>query len=57
MVDREILPWTLESMLTKLVVGTSPVVRQSACVWLLSLLRHGGAHPGLQVAASLLKHL
>ena len=48
-VDADIMPWTLDTILTEFTVGTSPLVRQATCVWLLSLLKHAGKHPGIQV--------
>ena len=47
--DPEAMPRALEDILSQYAVGTSPIVRQSVCIWLLSLLRHGGKHPGIQV--------
>lgn len=49
-VDCEIMGWTLETILTKFAVGTSPLVRQASCVWLLTVLKLTGKHPDIQVA-------
>ena len=39
----------LKELLSKFATGTSPVVRQSCCIWLLSILKHAAKHPGIQV--------
>ena len=41
--------WTLETILSKFAVGTSPLVRQASCVWLLTVLKLAGKHPDVQV--------
>lgn len=51
MVDADVMPQTLETILTDYVNSPLAVVRQSSCVWLLSILRHAKRHPGLQVGA------
>ena len=48
-VDADIMSWTLDTIMTEFTVGTSPLVRQAACVWLLSILQHAWKHPGIQV--------
>ena len=48
-VDADIMSWTLDTIMTEFTVGTSPLVRQAACVWLLSILKHAWKHPGIQV--------
>ena len=48
-VDCEIMGWTLETILSKFAVGTSPLVRQASCVWLLTVLKLAGKHPDIQV--------
>lgn len=53
-VDCEIMGWTLETILTKYAVGTSPLVRQASCVWLLTVLKLAGKHPDIQVSYTLL---
>ena len=53
-VDYEIMGWTLETILTKFAVGTSPLVRQASCVWLLTILKLAGKHPDIQVSYTLL---
>ena len=51
-VDCEIMGWTLETILSKFAVGTSPLVRQASCVWLLTVLKLAGKHPDVQVLMS-----
>ncbi len=48
-VDAGTMPWTLEAILSQHVASPLALVRQSACVWLLSILRHAGKHPQVQV--------
>jgi hypothetical protein len=48
-VDCEIMGWMLETILSKFTVGTSPLVRQASCVWLLTVLKLAGKHPDIQV--------
>lgn len=48
-VDTEVMGWALETILTKFAVGTSPLVRQASCVWLLTALKLAGKHPDIQV--------
>ena len=52
--DTEIMSWTLETVLTKFAVGTSPLVRQASCVWLLTVLKLAGKHPHFQVQLAML---
>lgn len=44
------MKWTLETILTKFAIGTSPLVRQASCVWLLTVLKLAGKHPDIQVS-------
>ena len=39
----------LRKLLSRFASGTSPIVRQSCCIWLLSILKHAAKHPGIQV--------
>ncbi len=52
-VDAGTMPWTLETILSQHVASPLALVRQSACVWLLSILRHAGKHPQVQVGICL----
>lgn len=49
MLDNDIMIWTLETILSKYTYGASAIVKQSSCVWLLSLLKFAGKHPEIQV--------
>lgn len=49
-VDSEVMSQTLETILTKYAIGTSPLVRQASCVWLLTVLKLAGKHPDIQVS-------
>ena len=53
-VDCEVMGWTLDRILTKFAVGTSPLVLQASCVWLLTILKLAGKHPDIQVSSVLL---
>ncbi len=46
----DVMSQSLRNILTNYAVGTSPLVRQASCIWLLSLLKHAGKHPGIQVS-------
>ena len=49
--EDEIMSWTVETLLDRYTQKTSPIVRQTACVWLLSLVRHTSGHPVFQVCS------
>jgi len=51
-VSTSVMQEGLRELLSKFVSGTSPIVRQSCCIWLLSILKHAGKHPGIQVKAN-----
>lgn len=47
--EDEIMSWTVETLLERYTQKSSPVVRQAACVWLLSLVKHTNSHPVFKV--------
>ncbi|XP_064386642.1 proteasome adapter and scaffold protein ECM29-like isoform X2 [Halichondria panicea] len=40
-----VMVWAVETLLERYTVKASPIVRQTACVWLLSLVKHTSRHP------------
>ncbi|XP_056135583.1 proteasome adapter and scaffold protein ECM29 [Lampris incognitus] len=42
--SNDIVPWVLNSILTKYIPSQNPHVRQAACIWLLSLVKKVGQH-------------
>lgn len=42
--------WFLQELLSKYICHANPHLRQSACVWLLTLVRETGHHPAVQAA-------
>ncbi|CAI9736898.1 adapter and scaffold ECM29-like [Octopus vulgaris] len=40
--------WYLLKILNEYIVKNNPFIRQAACMWLLSLVKHCGSHPALQ---------
>ncbi len=47
------MAWTLESILSEYAGSPLAIVRQSACIWLLAVLKHAAEHPDIQVRQSL----
>ena len=52
--DPEQLKRTLDAILTDHAPHPLASVRQSACVWLLSILKHSSAHPDMKVSITIL---
>ena len=45
----DVVPWVLNSILSKSVGSANPHVRQAACIWLLSLVRKLSQHKEIKV--------
>lgn len=45
----DVVPWVLNSILSKSVVSANPHVRQAACIWLLSLVKRLSQHKEIKV--------
>ncbi len=46
-----VMVWAVETLLERYTVKASPIVRQTACVWLLSLVKHTSRHPDFPVSS------
>lgn len=49
MKNNDIVPWVLNSVLSKYIPSPNPHVRQAACIWLLSLVKKLSHHKEIQV--------
>lgn len=47
--NNDIVPWVLNSVLSKYIPSPNPHVRQAACIWLLSLVKKLSHHKEIQV--------
>ncbi len=47
-----VVVWAVETLLGRYTMKASPIVKQAACVWLLSLVKHASGHPDFQVRDS-----
>ncbi|XP_067297916.1 proteasome adapter and scaffold protein ECM29 [Pseudorasbora parva] len=48
MTNNDIVPWVLNSVLSKYIPSPNPHVRQAACIWLLSLVKKLSHHKEIQ---------
>ena len=46
----DVMAWAVETILERYTQKASPIVRQAACVWLLSLVKHTSRHPEFPVS-------
>uniref|UniRef100_A0A8C1YNA4 Ecm29 proteasome adaptor and scaffold n=1 Tax=Cyprinus carpio TaxID=7962 RepID=A0A8C1YNA4_CYPCA len=46
--NNDIVPWVLNSVLSKYILSPNPHVRQAACIWLLSLVKRLSHHKEIQ---------
>lgn len=52
--NNDVVPWVLNSILSKYICSQNPHVRQAACIWLLSLVKKLSQHKEITVGWSLL---
>ena len=45
-----VMAWAVETIMERYTQKASPIVRQAACVWLLSLVKHTSQHPDFPVS-------
>lgn len=45
-----VMVWAVEAVLDRYTLKAAPIVRQAACVWLLSLVKHTSHHPEFSVS-------
>lgn len=50
--NNDVVPWVLNSILSKYVCSQNPHVRQAACIWLLSLVKKLSQHKEITVGLS-----
>ncbi len=48
-----VMVWAIEELLGRYTVKASPIVKQAACVWLLSLVKYASKHPDFQVSPTI----
>lgn len=49
MKNNDVVPWVLNSILSKYITSQNPHVRQAACIWLLSLVKKLSQHKEIMV--------
>lgn len=49
MKNNDVVPWVLNSILSKYIPSQNPHVRQAACIWLLSLVKKLSQHKEILV--------
>lgn len=47
--NNDVVPWVLNSILSKYITSQNPHVRQAACIWLLSLVKKVSQHKEITV--------
>jgi len=47
--SNDMVPWVLNSVLSRYIPSQNPHVRQAACIWLLSLVKKLGNHKEIKV--------
>lgn len=47
--NNDVVPWVLNSILSKYISSQNPHVRQAACIWLLSLVKKLSQHKEITV--------